>query len=232
MSRFFDRHDPVEKKYIFNSFVVFVVLVEVLIFLVTLIWQIDEGVFSEQVTVVPFPWKEYLFAAFTAPIAMMFIFGLIIKGFDVFAPLPEPTPAQPAASRGRWLAVKWSQASYLLGLLFLLAFLYVLVRLDRVLPFLKNIFSLLGLWGSYVLIGIFVLGILYIPINLLLRYRIQKKALEYQYLLGQAERHGIFLNDFPPQSPTAGNAPPRDDLTSSQELTTPSESLEQSRSES
>ncbi len=36
---------------------------------------------------------------------------------------------------------------------------------------------------------------LYLPLRLVLRYRLQKKVLEYQYLLTLAERHGVIVID-------------------------------------
>ncbi|MFP3868108.1 MAG: hypothetical protein ACLFUU_08095 [Desulfobacteraceae bacterium] len=207
MGRFFDLHDPVEKKYIFNSFIVVVLIVEVLIFLVTLVWQIDEGVFSEQVKVVPFPWQEYLWAAFTAPIIMMFIFGIIIKGFDTFYSSPEKGPNDQQSRRFHRLARQWAKISYLLGLLFLVSFIYALVRLDRVLPLVKQIFGFLGLGATYLVIGLLALGLLYFPISLILRYRLQKKALEYQYLLKIAERHGLAPGNTAEHSSLAASNP-------------------------
>ena len=64
MAKFFNFWDPLERRYIFNSFLIVVALIEVLIFVVTLIWQIDEGALGGPVNVVPFPWKEYFFTAF------------------------------------------------------------------------------------------------------------------------------------------------------------------------
>src|SRR4030042_2499894 len=98
LSRFFDFYDPLEKRYVFNSFLVVVGLVEVLILIFTLIWQMDEGMFSGQVKVIPFPWKEYLLAAFMAPIALLFLFGLIIQGFER---LGREEAAAPAAGQVR-----------------------------------------------------------------------------------------------------------------------------------
>ena len=94
MARFFNFYDPLEKRYVFNSFLVVVALVEILILVFTLIWQIDfEGIFGAQArTPVPFPWKEYLLASFVAPIALLFLFGLIIQGFEVFC---QEAPAPP-----------------------------------------------------------------------------------------------------------------------------------------
>ena len=41
MARFFNFYDPLEKRYVFNSFLVVVGLVEILILVFTLIWQMD-----------------------------------------------------------------------------------------------------------------------------------------------------------------------------------------------
>jgi hypothetical protein len=63
------------------------------------------------------------------------------------------------------------------------------------LSLINNAVKGLGLWGAYLLIALFALALLYFPLRLLLRYRLQKKALEYQYLLTLAERHGVVLLD-------------------------------------
>ena len=64
MARFFNFYDPLEKRYVFNSFLVVVGLVEILILVFTLIWQLDEGIFTDHPVVIPFPWSTYLLAAF------------------------------------------------------------------------------------------------------------------------------------------------------------------------
>ena len=58
MARFFNFYDPLEKRYVFNSFLVVVGLVEILILVFTLIWQLDEGIFTEHPVVIPFPWSH------------------------------------------------------------------------------------------------------------------------------------------------------------------------------
>ena len=83
MDRFFNLHDAGEKKYIFNSFLIFVAVVEIIILAATVIWQIDEGWFGGEVKVIPFPWKEYLVVSCLAPLVMIFLFGMIIRGFDL-----------------------------------------------------------------------------------------------------------------------------------------------------
>jgi hypothetical protein len=193
MSRFFNLHDPGEKKYIFNSFLIFVAVVEIIILAVTIIWQIDEGWFGGEVKVIPFPWKEYLVVTCLAPVVMIFLFGIIIRGFDLLNTAEVGVPKD-GGKFWRRLGHKFSLITYLLGLSVLFAFFYGLIYPEKVLLYLKALFSTLGLWGTYVVIGILALSMLYFPISLLLRYRLAKKAMEYQYLLTLAERHGVLFD--------------------------------------
>ncbi len=216
MGRFFNLHDPGEKKYIFNSFLIFVAVVELIILVATIIWQIDEGWFGGEVKVIPFPWKEYLVVSSLAPVVMIFLFGIIIRGFDL---LNDSATESAAVTGNFWrrLYHKFSLVSYLLGLSVLFAFFYGLIYPEKVLLYLKALFSTLGLWGTYVVIGIIALSMLYFPISLLLRYRLAKKAMEYQYLLTLAERHGVIFDQVtgrliasPPQTDTNGLPEPGD----------------------
>jgi hypothetical protein len=192
MARFFDFYDPLEKRYVFNSFLVVVGLVELLILVFTLIWQMDEGIFSDQVQVIPFPWKEYLLAAFLAPVALLFLFGLIIQGFERFSRVPEAAAAGgPGGPRG----AKWGRGRYLLGLAAFIALVIFLVQGRAALALATYGIKSLGLGGSYLLIALMALGLLYLPLRLFLRYRLQKKAMEYQYLLELARRHGVVVID-------------------------------------
>jgi hypothetical protein len=101
-----------------------------------------------------------------------------------------------------------------------LTFVYGLIHADKTLLVLKGFFSLLGLWGTYAFIGLITMAALYLPLSLWLRYRLNKKAMEYQYLLTLAERHGLILQDadgnlitrgkqdHPEQLPDATGLPP------------------------
>jgi hypothetical protein len=190
MARFFNFYDPLEKRYVFNSFLVVVGLVEILILVFTLIWKIDfDAMFANEVrAAVPFPWKEYLLAAFIAPIALLFLFGLIIQGFEVLGQgTPETGPGGPRWARlGRW--------RYLLGLLAFMAALVLFLHGKTVFYLLSATIKFIGLGGSYVLIALLALALLYLPLRLWLRYRLQKQAMEYQYLLTLAERHGVVVD--------------------------------------
>ena len=192
MARFFNYYDPLEKRYVFNSFLVVVALVEILILVFTLIWQIDfEGIFGAQArTPVPFPWKEYLLASFVAPIALLFLFGLIIQGFEVFCQESSEAPG-----KGGRLAARLWRVRYLLGLLVFMAGLIFIFQGKTALAMIAAGIKAIGLGGSYFLIALLVLGLLYLWVRLILRYRLQKKAMEYQYLLTLAQRHGVIVID-------------------------------------
>jgi len=193
MARFFNFYDPLEKRYVFNSFLVVVGLVEILILIFTLIWKSDfDAMCSTQVrAAVPFPWQAYLLAAFTAPIALLFLFGLIIQGFEMLCKdVPETDPH----ARGGWTA-GLRRFRYLLGLLAFMAVLFLFLRGKAVFSLLSSAIKFIGLGGAYGLVALLALALLYLPLRLWLRYRLQKQAMEYQYLLTLAERHGVVIVD-------------------------------------
>src|SRR4030042_1591654 len=69
-------------------------------------------------------------------------------------------------------------------------------------------FKALGLGGTYLLVAVVALACLYFPLRLLLNYRLQKKALEYQYLLNLGARHGLVgLEGGNPASPPDSSRP-------------------------
>ncbi len=190
MKKFFDFYEPLERRYLFNSFLIVVAVVEVLIFVFTLIWQIDEGVLGGPVKVVPFPWMEYFLVAFAAPIALLLIFGLTIRGFEAFSPdLQTGTvEGEPASSAGRKSrrAFYWGAG----GILVCLA-LWGWGR--ELLVAATSLFKALGLAGTYVMAGLLGAVCLYLTVRLYLTYRLQKRALELRYLQYLTERHGLVL---------------------------------------
>ncbi len=195
MPRYFNFYDPLEKRYVFNSFLVIVALVEILILLFTLIWKIDfDGIFLEQARpAVPFPWKEYLLAAVTAPIILLFLFGVVVRGFELIS----PAGASPAADQGGQAQSRKRRGRRYWWVVLALGGGLLLLGGVSGFSHIANAIKALGLGGTYLLIAMVALALLYFPLRLLLRYRLQKKAMEYQYLLTLAERHGVFLVDRP-----------------------------------
>jgi len=165
--------------------------VEVLILVFTLIWQMDEGIFTEHPEIIPFPWSQYLLAAFVAPIALLFLFGVVIQGFEMLG--KEPPAAPPDAPRSKW--GRLGRLRYLLGLLGFMVVLVLALQGRHTLALAAAVIKFMGLWGAYGLIALLALALLYLPLRLWLRYRLQKQAMEYQYLLTLAERHGVVVVD-------------------------------------
>jgi hypothetical protein len=165
--------------------------VEILILVFTLIWQMDEGMFGGPVKVIPFPWRAYLVAAFTAPIVLVFLFGVVVRGFELIS-REGASVAQDGEGEAR--GKKRGRRVYLWVALAILAGLIILWSTAGF-SFLTNAVKALGLGGAYLLIAMVALALLYFPLRLLLRYRLEKKALEYQYLLTLAERYGVVLTD-------------------------------------
>ena len=192
MAKFFNFYDPLEKRYVFNSFLVIVGLVEILILVFTLIWQMDEGIFTDHPKIIPFPWTDYLLAAFVAPIALLFLFGVVIQGFDL---LCREAPANTSGPPPKKWGPRFWRLRYLLGLLAFMVALVLVLKGSVVFPLLASAIKFIGLGGAYVLIALLALAFLYLPLRLWLRYRLQTKAMEYQYLLTLAERHGVVLVD-------------------------------------
>jgi hypothetical protein len=190
MARFFNFYDPLEKRYVFNSFLVVVGLVEILILVFTLIWQLDEGIFTDHLKIIPFPWSPYLLAAFVAPIVMVFLFGFIIQGFEFFC-----REAPEARDKANGWGARWWRLRYLLGLLVFAAVLGLVLQGRNALPLMAAAVKFIGLGGAYALIALLALALLYLWVRLWLRYRLQKQAMEYQYLLTLAERHGVVVVD-------------------------------------
>lgn len=192
MSKFFDFYDPLDRRYIFNSFLVVVALVEVLILLFTLVWQMDEGLIGGPVKVVPFPWKEYLLVAFAAPIALVFLFGVIVRGFQAMAPAEQPGGSpEDIVKKQTWRPRLW----FFIGVPAFLAMLAMVVFGGRLFAGLTLLIKALGLGGTYVLAALLALAGLYFPLRLILNYRLQKRALELRYLEYLADRHGLVMTD-------------------------------------
>ena len=188
MRKYFNFYDPLEKRYIFNNFLVICALVEVLILVFTCIWQMDEGMFGGPVQVIPFPWKAYLTAAFAAPIALIFLFGVIVRGFEMIS------RQEGAGDEERAKVRKRARRRLLWGVAAVVAAL-VLIWAAFGFTWITNAVKVLGLGGAYLLIALVAVALLYFPLRLLLRYRLEKKALEYQYLLTVAERYGVILTE-------------------------------------
>jgi hypothetical protein len=202
--------DDFERKELFKKYLFFLAWMEVLIFGACWIYQLGSGSHDQYGPIdLPFPWKSYFLVAFLAPVAITFLIGVVIVGFNKYfagtdhpgdaAASPNPGDNQTELS-GRLATlnrvVSWVQKLPFLALLLLLAVAVVFFyKLDVILAFVGNVgettvkiilFSAIGLVG---IISIFLL------ILIVLNFQLRKKSMDYQYRSEVAERFGLIILD-------------------------------------
>lgn len=204
--------DDFERKELFKKYLFFLGWIEVLIFAVCWIYQLGDGVQDRFGPVeIPFPWKTYFLVAFLAPVAITFIIGLVVVGFNKYFAEKEEEEGQSSASIPpdgvaseagdppshiqkiqRALAVL--QQLPFLGLLLLLGLGAGLIyHLDSILAFLVSVgeqsIKIVLITGA-VLLG---LGSLFALILIVLNFQLRRKSMEYRYRSEMAERFGLII---------------------------------------
>ena len=147
--------DDFERKELFKKYLFFLGWMEVLIFAACWIYQLGNGTHDQYGLVdLPFPWKTYFLVAFLSPVAITFLLGVVIVGFNKYfaeteqpgelrlSPTLDETSSQRSSGRLASLhrMVSWVQKLPFLALLLLLAvavaFFY---KLDAILAFVGNV---------------------------------------------------------------------------------------------
>ncbi|NLI34259.1 MAG: hypothetical protein GX422_15980 [Deltaproteobacteria bacterium] len=200
--------DDMEKKQLFKKYLFFLLWVEVGIFAFCWLYQLGDGITTHpdhgETT---FPWKVYFLVAFLAPVAITFLVGVIIVGFNKYfgehENQPQNSPAQeeidlPLDRSGRAYkflrTVDWLQKLPFLSLLLLLAI---------AVGFCYQLDSILGFFGSvgeksvkillFSLAALVLLAAGFVFMLIILNYRLRKRSMEYQYRSNVAERFGLII---------------------------------------
>lgn len=189
-----------ELKDLLRSYLVAIFVIEGFIFFVSFLSQIGPES-------APFPWKSYFFAAFTIPLTITFLLGIIILSFDRYifghqGISKEISDIFQAASDTRSRLQKFHASLYvirqfpfLLGLLSLLVLSVTAYKLN-------DILAVVGHVGErsahYLFIGLAVLLAVSVVIGLIwmfLSYNLRRKTLEYefQYKKEVIEKTGLVL---------------------------------------
>jgi hypothetical protein len=200
--------DDFERKELFKKYLFFLIWVEVLILAACWVYQLGDGAYDHNGPVDPaFPWKTYFLVAFLAPVAITFLMGMVIVGFNKYFAEDEAREdadmAKMAGDPGEigtgrlariHRVVSWVQKLPFLALLLLLCVCAVIFyKLDAIVGFVSNVgektvkillFSGLGLLG---VVSLFLL------LLIVLNYRLRKKSMEYQYRSEVAERFGLVI---------------------------------------
>ncbi len=200
--------DNIEKKQLFKKYLFFLLWLEIGIFGFCWLYQLGDGVTAHPGQIEnSFPWKIYFLVAFLAPIAVTFLVGVIIVGFNKYFGEHEPQGDGSAEHEGVELPLDKGGRTYKLlrtvDWIQKLPFLSLLLLLALGVGFLYKLDSILGFFGSVgehsvriVLISCAVLVILaaaFAALLILLNYRLRKRSMEYQYKSDVAERFGLII---------------------------------------
>ncbi len=191
-----------ELKSFFMRYLLIIGCIEIFIFIVSF-FSILEPYPS------PFPWREYFYAAFTIPIGITFLLGIIIIAFNTyyfkdtgyldslktsFDGNEAETLAMPRTKM--FLNLSW-QFQFLLFLLILGLCALVMFHMTDILALMANAgekaFYAILIFMGIVLTGAVVFGFLYLWFH----YKLRKKRMEYahQYKWELMNRTGMLLLD-------------------------------------
>ena len=197
-----------ERKNLFRKYVMFLGWVELLILIVCWLYQVgDRGYDNFGPIAIPFPWRTYFLVSFLAPIAITFLVGIVIVGFNKYFcdahPTGETTPdgTEPKAldeKAGKVYQMQklmtWLQRLPFLALLLLLGigalFFY---KLDAFLTFVGNVGEKsvkIILISAAVLV---LIASIFALILIVLNYQLRKRSMDYQYKSEVAERFGLII---------------------------------------
>ncbi len=187
-----------EIKDLFRSYLVVMCVIEGFIFFVNFMTQLGPES-------VPFPWKSYFFAAFSIPLAITFLLGIIVISFDRYIfgyqGLGEEadeffqTAAETRSRIHKLHAFLYviRQAPFLIGLLVLVALSAVAYKLDVILAVIGHVGERTAQYIFVSLSVVFAVGVGVGLIWLFLNYSLRKKAMEfeYQYRKDVVEKTGL-----------------------------------------
>jgi membrane protein implicated in regulation of membrane protease activity len=173
------------KKY-FKNYLILIGFAEAFIFFVSFVSQLG----PENI---PFPWRSYFFAAFIVPVAITFILGLCIVGFNSYLygdssaqaenviAFPQDSPSRGYLYKFQLLLYSIRQIPLLLGLILLGLCAGIIYKIDAILMFIGHAGEKTA---QYLLLSLAVLlgvAAVFSLIWLVLNYKLRKKTMEYQY---------------------------------------------------
>ena len=202
--------DDFERKELFRKYLFFLGWVELLILAACYLSRLGGGGYDSYGPVEQsFPWKAYFLISFLAPVAISFLIGTVIAGFNNYFG-DSDSAAQSTARDGSeetsealsgkayklQLWIKWLQRLPFLGLLLLLtAVVLFFYKMDAFLAFVASVGEQtvrIVLMSGAVLLGI---ASIFALILVILNYQLRKKSMAYQYRNEVAERFGLIILD-------------------------------------
>lgn len=186
------------KSFILNYLIILMV-VEGMIFFVSFVVHlsaVDAG----------FPWRPFIFAAFIAPVAITFMFGIVVLFFNKYLYEYSHSPGKDLAGFGGDLSSPSKlqmalnitrQVPFLLGLLLLVLASGIIYKIDDILIFIGHAGERAAF---YLLISLGVLlavAAVFGMVWMYLSYKLRREKLnhQYQYRRDVAERLGLVILD-------------------------------------
>ncbi len=194
----------VERKELFRKYLYFLCWVELGILLTCWLYQIgDSGSDGHS----SFPWRLYFLIAFLAPIAITFLTGTVVVGFNKYF---AETHDEPAASEGQNAesttmdgAGRIERLSRMVAWVQKLPFLALLLLLGVGVGFFYKLDAIVGMAGNIggksveillIALGVILfLGVVFGLVLIVLNYRLRKTAMEYEYKTRVADRFGLVI---------------------------------------
>lgn len=198
--------DDFERKELFRKYLFFLGWVELLIFVTCWLFQLGDSHDAYGPVETSFPWKAYFLVSFLAPVAISFLIGLVIVGFNKYFAENEPESDTPPADAAEapeekesriyklHAIVTWVQRLPFLALLLLLivaaGFFY---KLDAILTFVGQVgeksVKIFLVFGAVLV----VLAAVFALVLIVLNFQLRKRSMAYQYKSEVAERFGLII---------------------------------------
>ena len=193
-----------ELKRFFKAYILFIFILEVLIFLFCFLCQLEP-------INIPFPWEAYYVAAFVIPVGVTFLLGVFVTAFNIYIfgdslrggkadskiSQNEGKTSADAKYMGKFKSSLniMQQIPFLAGLLFLMTGAIFF-------PKMNVFFEFLGRAGGAVIshtkIGLLILlgiGTFFGLVWLFMKYRLQKLRMQYQYKRDIMAQLGLIITD-------------------------------------
>jgi membrane protein implicated in regulation of membrane protease activity len=202
--------DDSERKELFKKYLIFLGWIEIFIFASCWLYNIGNDGYDKYGPVeAPFPWRAYFLISFLAPVAITFLMGIVVVGFNKYFGESEAAgdgkdaPGHgdaPFSCEGRGRAQK---AIMMMGLLQKLPFLSLLLLLGVGAGIVYNMGGILGFIGTVgeksvkilLVMGavLLVVGVIFALVLIIMNYKLRKRSMEYQYRSEVAERFGLII---------------------------------------
>lgn len=154
-----------------------------------------------------FPWKPYLFATFITPIAITFVFGLIILTFNKYffkdavqSSGDPPFYSGVSLNKGDRLGTFFQvvqRLPFLLSLLLLIAATAIAYKMDAIVLYAAQAGAVTAQYLFFSLVGVMAVAALGIAAWMILSYRLRQNTLttSHQYKMQLMQQFGMVLLD-------------------------------------